>query len=62
MPRIELSDIRIGVSPHTDTVYAGTLDPKDKTLSTWRHHHDVSRDFYRSDGYRWPHIHKRFKH
>ncbi len=47
MPKVELTDIRLGVSPLTDTVYAGVLDPKDKTLSTWKHHHDVNADFYR---------------
>lgn len=47
MPKVELSDIRLGVSPLTDTVYAGVLDPKDKTQSTWRHHQDVNADFYR---------------
>lgn len=47
MPKVELSDIRLGVSPLTDTVHAGVLDPKDKTQSTWKHHHDVSADFLR---------------
>lgn len=47
MPKIELTDIRLGVSPLTDTVFAGVLDPKDKTQSTWRHHHAVDQDFYR---------------
>lgn len=47
MPKVELTDIRLGVSPLTVTVYAGVLDPKDKTQSTWRHHHDVNADFYR---------------
>lgn len=47
MPKVELTDIRLGVSPLTDTVYAGVLDPKDKTQSTWKHHHDVNADFYK---------------
>jgi hypothetical protein len=47
MPKVELTDIRLGVSPLTDTVYAGVLDPKDKTKSTWKHHHDVNADFCR---------------
>lgn len=47
MPKVELEDIRLGVSPLTDTVYAGVLDPKDKTQSTWRHHHDVNADLFR---------------
>lgn len=46
MPKVTLSDIRLGVSPLTDTVYAGVLDPKDKSQSTWRHHHAVDQDFY----------------
>lgn len=28
MPKVELTDIRLGVSPLTNTVYAGVLDPK----------------------------------
>ena len=47
MPKVELTDIRLGVSPLTDTVYAGVLDPTDKTQSTWKHHHDVNADFFR---------------
>jgi hypothetical protein len=48
MPKVELNDIRLGVSPLTDTVYVGVLDPKDKTQSTWKYHHEVTADFYRS--------------
>lgn len=47
MPKVELTDIHIGLSPITCTVYAGVLDPKDKTHSTWKHHQEVGRDFYR---------------
>jgi hypothetical protein len=47
MPKVELTDIRLGVSPLTDTVYAGVLDPKDKSQSTWKHHQEVNKDFYR---------------
>lgn len=47
MPKVELSEIRLGVSPLTDTVYAGVLDKKDKSLSTWKHHQEVDKDFYR---------------
>jgi hypothetical protein len=47
MPKVELNNIRLGVSPITHTVYAGVLDPKDKTQSTWAHHKEVNADFYR---------------
>ena len=47
MPKIELDNIRLGLSPLTETVYAGVLDPKDKTQSTWLHKQDVHRDFMR---------------
>lgn len=48
MPKVELNDIRIAVSPLTNTVFAGVLDKKDKTLSTWLHHHDVTPDFLKA--------------
>lgn len=48
MPKVELADIRLAVSPITDTVYAGVLDKKDKTLSTWLHKQEVQADFYRA--------------
>lgn len=47
MPKVELTNIRLGVSPLTDTVYAGVLDPKDPTASTWKEKVDVQMDFLR---------------
>lgn len=45
MPKIELEDIRLAMSPLTERVYAGVLDKKDKPRSTWLHNQDVSKDF-----------------
>lgn len=45
MPKIEIEDIRLAMSPLTERVYAGVLDKKDKTRSTWLHKQDVSKDF-----------------
>jgi hypothetical protein len=46
MPKVELNDLVLGVSPLTETVYAGVLDKRHR-LPMWLHKVDVSSDFLR---------------
>lgn len=48
--KIELDKLTLGISPLTDTVYAGVLNPAGKT---WRHKKDVSDEFIACAIERW---------
>lgn len=48
MPKAEIEDIRLGVSPLTGTVYASVMAKQGLSRLTWQHKQDVTPAFVRA--------------